>query len=90
MARKVTIQSMTRDLRGLIRDTEQVIRDVQWWNQHRAEEGPLDCERERVFLSKARGALAAINRGDMAEHSRLVSEMTAYAEVHFIDRTEES
>lgn len=43
----------------IVRDCEQLIRDVEWWNRHRTDAPPMDCEPERVLLPVARKCLAA-------------------------------
>lgn len=42
--RIVTRESMIRDTQRSIADIEQFIRDVQYWNNHRTEHPPFDCE----------------------------------------------
>lgn len=36
----------------IIRDAEQFIRDVEWWNNNRTECEPMDCEPERVLRAE--------------------------------------
>jgi hypothetical protein len=36
------------------REMQQLINDVQWWNENRTDADPMDCEPEQVFLSLVR------------------------------------
>ncbi len=62
-------------LRRLIREMEQTIRDVEWWNRNRPGEPPLDCEPEQIVLAHARRCLAACNAGLWRDVDRLVTQI---------------
>ncbi len=61
----------------IVRDCEQTIRDVQSWNDNRADAPPMDCEFERVLLPVARACLAAWDRGDSILAQILSARMVA-------------
>src|SRR5688500_15585248 len=48
----------------IVRECEQFIRDIEWWNANRPAAPPLDCEFERVLLPVAREYLAAWDAHD--------------------------
>ncbi len=62
-------------LRRLIREMEQTIRDVEWWNRNRPGEPPLDCEPERIVLAHARRCLMSCNAGLWRDVDRLVTQI---------------
>lgn len=45
--------------RELIRECQQIINDVQYWNRTRTDSPPLDCEAERVLKQLMERQLAA-------------------------------
>ena len=51
-------------LRHMVSETEQFIRDVEWWNNHRTDAPPFDCEWERLNLPVFRRLLAAWVSGE--------------------------
>lgn len=63
----------------IIRDCQQFIRDVEWWNKHRTDSQPMDCEVEKVILSLAQPAILAWDSGNMDEFNSLASRMIEYA-----------
>jgi hypothetical protein len=67
-------------LRKLIRECEQLIIDVEWWNENRTDCPPMDCESSRIMLSMAKPCLEAFDRGDMAECRRLSNALKNYGE----------
>jgi len=67
--------TIEKRLRKIIRQTEQLIRDIDWWNTHRIDAPPIDCESDRVRLSLATRALAALRARRMDECGRLVDEL---------------
>ncbi len=58
-----------------IEETEQDIRDMEWWNTNRPEAPPMDCEPERIHVHLAKQALAAFDAGNSQEAERLAGEM---------------
>lgn len=74
---KARMRRKNMKLRG---EFEQMIRDVDSWNENRTDAPPMDCGPERVLLSLVNQSIAAIDRDDMDEHTRLSKEMVAQAE----------
>jgi hypothetical protein len=66
-------------LQGIADDLVQYIVDVEWFNRHRADAAPFDCEPQRVMLGMARRALAAFDQGKFEDSRRLSAEMADYA-----------
>lgn len=77
--RKPIPNRFRRRLVRLIRDLKQMIRDMEWWNENRTDEEPMDMGAERVILAKAEKALEALERGDRAGHTKHVKEMSEAA-----------
>ena len=48
----------------LLADSEQAVRDIQWWNAHRTEHPPEDCEWFQVQAAGLRKALGALERDE--------------------------
>lgn len=78
---------ITRRYDRMESETEQMIRDVAWWNKHRTDAPPFDAGFELVALQKIRAARAAWNAQlandtpeTRAEHERLSDEMTRHME----------
>jgi len=63
----------------IVRECEQFIRDVEWWNANRTDAPPMDCEPERVLLPVARACLAAWDVGDADKAARLAARMADIA-----------
>jgi hypothetical protein len=59
----------------IVRECEQFIRDVEWWNANRTDAPPMDCETQRVLLPIARECLEAWDAGDMARVGTLSGRM---------------
>lgn len=59
----------------IVRDCEQLIRDVEWWNNNRLDAPPMDCEPERVLLPIARACLSAWDANDLKKVAILASRM---------------
>jgi hypothetical protein len=57
-------------LNKIIRDTKQIITDIEWWNRNRTDAPPIDCEFERVLLAKALKCRAAWDPDDTREYGR--------------------
>lgn len=64
----------------IVRECEQMIRDVEWWNRNRLDAPPLDCEPERVLLPVARACLAAWDVGDIMKVKALSTRMVEICE----------
>lgn len=79
MTRAEFIKKQTKALTKIIRDCQETITVAESWADNRPEEAPLDCEPERVLMSKAKAALAALEAWDMPTYGRLSVEMAAYA-----------
>lgn len=62
-------------LAKVIGETEQLIRDIVWWNNNRLDAEPIDCEIERLAVATGKKALAAFDREDWDEYTRLQTEM---------------
>lgn len=75
----------TDRIKRVIRQCEQIIRDIEWWNTHRTDTEPLDCEPERVMLSIARPCLEAMEAGDSERAHELSLQLRDYAEQLLID-----
>ena len=67
-------------LKKLIRDSDQFIVDVEWWNNTRTEHPPFDCEPSKLTLHWARGALDALNRGDRKAMNQFIDNLTGQSE----------
>jgi hypothetical protein len=63
----------------IIRECEQFIRDVEWWNANRTDAPPMDCEPERVLLPVARACRAAWDAGDSVRAGELSARMLEIA-----------
>ncbi len=62
-----------------IRDeSEQMVRDVEWWNNNCTDQPPMDCEPERVLARMADDQVAAIDRDDRDEMDRLSKAMVEH------------
>jgi len=81
--RPLPIRFRKRLLR-IIRDCQQIVNDIEWWNDNRLDAEPIDCEIEKVLVHMGTKAVTAYDAGDWDEHARLSREMT---EVLLIDRT---
>jgi len=46
-------------LRKVRRECLQIIVDIEYWNTHRTEHPPFDCEPEKVMVAKIDAAIAA-------------------------------
>lgn len=66
-------------VRRMIDDLEVQIATVGWWNQHRTDAPPMDCESERVMLPVARACLAALEAGDRPLAQKLSDKMVELA-----------
>ena len=69
-------------LAKMIRKTEQLIRDIEWWNANRTEHPPFDIGRELVFLAKLRECKFAWDRNDIAEGNRLHDQLQEFAKTY--------
>lgn len=56
-------------------DARQFIADVEYWNNHRLDCEPLDCEDMKIVLNLATQCEAARNRGAYEEAERLSGKM---------------
>lgn len=79
MRRTVTIGSMRRSLRRLIRDAQESVDIGVAWARLRPEEKAIDVEVERVILAKAKAALAALEANQMDLYGRLTGDLADYA-----------
>jgi glucose dehydrogenase len=66
---------MHQHCRRIIRQCEEMIATVEYWNRNRTDCEPLDCETERVILSVARACLVAIDADDLPEVQRLSDKL---------------
>lgn len=78
------LRKMRRDLRRMIGELRQLIRDYEWWNNNRLDAEPLDIEPDRVLLSHHLHSLAALERCDMREFNRLSEVALKYAEAEYL------
>ena len=67
-----------RRLRNIIRDTSQLIIDIQWWNDNRTEEKPFDCESLQVRLNLAETAAKQWDAGDIEEAHVTMNKLSEY------------
>lgn len=67
----------------IIGEAEQLIRDVEWWNTHRTDAEPLDCESDRIVLSMARRCLKMWDAGERHDESGAVRELISYAKLNW-------
>ena len=75
-------------LRKIREDCLQSIRDVQFWNTHRTEHAPMDCESERLIVAKCDEGLAAAARGDGDAYCRIAGELVDLATSAVVDSFE--
>ena len=61
----------------IIQECQQIVNDIEWWNNNRLDADPIDCEIEKILVHLGKQALAAYDDGDWDEHARLTSEMAA-------------
>lgn len=47
-------------LRRLLRETEQLRNDLDWWNENRTEHPPFDCEGEKVAIPMLKEMIALV------------------------------
>lgn len=80
LSRGQMLEKMKRDSRRIIAELEQMIRDIEWWNRHRADCDPLDCEGERLLLAEAKKDLECLERGDTVQAAKHSAEMVRIAE----------
>lgn len=64
MPRDITLRSLQRSARKIVRELEQQIRDKEWWNNNRLDAEPFDVGVERIALKHARNELQALLKGD--------------------------
>lgn len=76
----MTPEIFARRLRKMIRGFEQIIIDVESWNENRPDEPPLDCEVERVMLTLAKQARDAIINHDPVKAAKIMGRMLEYGE----------
>ena len=75
-----TKNDILKSARRILHNTEEQIRIVEWWNNHRLDEAPMDCEGERLLADLTRRHIAALKRDDVEEASALSNAMLAQAE----------
>lgn len=77
MAKKVTLENLQRQIRKIVADQEQIVRDLEWWNANRNDAEPFDVGGDKVVLAKARECRDAMDRGDTTApcHEELVELM---------------
>ncbi len=63
----------------LVREAQQIVNDIEWWNNNRLDSSPFDCETEKIVVHLGKQALVAYDAGNWDEHARLTSEMAALA-----------
>ena len=63
---------LKRGFTRLLKEAEQTIRDIEWWNRHRTEHPPMDAEWFRVQADGLRKCLRAIERGERIDESWLL------------------
>lgn len=78
MSRERAIHPRER-LAWIIRETSQLITDVESWNENRPEHPPFDCETERVTLSIAQQAADEWDRGDFEAARKTMKRLATYA-----------
>lgn len=78
MSRERLRRRIIRNLRKMIRISQENIAIVEWWNTHRTEHPPLDCEPDRIVVSLARRTLAAFVAGDRPAEEAAAKELNRY------------
>lgn len=63
------------ELRRIKEEAEQLIRDVMYWNTHRTDAEPMDCETSRLVVSLADRGLKAAECGDGNEYAFITDEL---------------
>jgi hypothetical protein len=81
MAKRYKPMHPRKRLLKVIRQTSQVITDIESWNDNRPDAPPIDCEADRVMLAKARAALAAWDSGKGRAIDAAFGELLRSAEV---------
>jgi hypothetical protein len=66
-----------RRVRKIARESEQLVRDIRWWNENRRDAPPFDCGADVVRATLARRAIGLIEAGKDATDTivRLKSEI---------------
>jgi hypothetical protein len=83
MTKAELLESMRRRLRRIIREVGEGVALAEWLAINRTDiEPPIDCEGDRLVLAKATECLAALERGDHDEHTRLSKQLVALAETN--------
>jgi hypothetical protein len=59
----------------IIAETEQLVRDIEWWNNNRTEHAPMDCEGDRVAAQIGRKAVDALDAGDRESLAKLTDDL---------------
>jgi hypothetical protein len=62
----------------IIREANQLITDINSWNDNNPNEQPIDCEPERVVLDLASRCQQAWDFKDFERHGKLADELAEY------------
>jgi hypothetical protein len=73
----------TKSLAKVIKDCREGIAAVEWWNKHRTDAEPMDCEPERLMLRLAERLWAETNLQRCVE---LAAELRRVAELSVDER----
>lgn len=64
----------------ILREAEQVVRDVEYWNRVRTDAVPMDCEDVRLIAAAARKYIDAFERGDRVAADKHSAELARIGE----------
>lgn len=80
MGDEVASEYYTRKLalERLIRRTKQLIVDIEWWNTHRVDQRPFDCDQDRITIDKATRCLRALEHEDWEGFESLNKELDGH------------
>ncbi len=70
-----------RRLRCIVRELEENISTIEWWNANRTDTRPIDCEGDRVLLAVTRRLLMALKSGNRGDLPGLVADFNAAVRV---------
>lgn len=73
-------------LAKIIRETSQMIRDIQYWNTINPQHQPFDCETERVVLNLATQAAELWDADRPKEANAAMDAMVDYVTEHCQDQ----
>ena len=66
---------LDKRLRRIVAEYQQIIVDIEWWNEHRTDAPPFDVGNDRLCLRAARHALACLRSDDRDGFNKYWAEL---------------